>query len=251
VKAFFRRYYAPNNAVIVVAGDVKTDSVRRLVRQLFAGIPRGTAITRTVPAPFTVRDTAIVAEDHVQLPRLYLVWHTVRVYQPDDATLDVISYLLSGARNSRLTNTMVYQQEVASDVAAYNDSKKLDGDFAIIATARPGKNLNELRTTIEQQLARLAADGPTEHELQQARNALEATFLNRLEVVNAKADQLNQYYYFTGKPDGFQADLDRYRAVTADDVKRVVTQYLSGPRVMLSIVPEGKRDLAATRGAVQ
>lgn len=251
VKEFFRRNYAPNNAVVVIAGDVQTDSVRRLVRQLFADIPRGPDITRPVPAPFTVRDTTIVAEDKVQLPRLYLAWHTVRVYHPDDATLDVISYLLSGARNARLTNTMVYQQEIASDVFAYNDSKKLDGDFGIVATARPGKSLNELRVIIDQQLARLEAEGPTEHELQQARNALEAAFLNRLEVVNAKADQLNQYYYFTGKADGFQADLDRYRGVTADDVKRVVAQYLSGPRVMLSIVPEGKRDLAATRGAVQ
>ncbi|MEP7347306.1 MAG: pitrilysin family protein [Gemmatimonadaceae bacterium] len=251
VKGFFRQYYAPNNAVIVIAGDVRTDSVRQYVRQLFAGIPRGPAITRPTPAPFTTRDTSIVAEDRVQLPRLYLSWHTVRAYQPDDAALEVTSYLLSGARNARLTSSMVYQQELAGDVGAYNDTRKLDGEFAIVATARPGKHLNELRTAIEQQLARLAAEGPTERELQQARNALEAAFLNRLELVNAKADQLNQYYYFTGKADGFQADLDRYRAVTADDVKRVITQYLTGPRVMLSIVPQGKRDLAATRGNVQ
>jgi zinc protease len=251
VKGFFRQYYAPNNAVIVIAGDVRTDSVRQFVRQLFAGIPRGPAITRPTPAPFTAHDTSIVAEDRVQLPRLYLSWHTVRAYQPDDAALEVTSYLLSGARNSRLTSTMVYQQELAGDVGAYNDTRKLDGDFAIVATARPGKHLNELRAAVEQQLTRLASDGPTERELQQARNALEAAFLNRLELVNAKADQLNQYYYFTGKADGFQADLDRYRAVTADDVKRVITQYLTGPRVMLSIVPQGKRDLAATKGNVQ
>lgn len=251
VRDFFRTYYAPNNAVIVVAGAVRADSVRRLVRQLFSEIPRGPAIARPSPAPFTVRDTVIVAEDRVQLPRVYLAWHGVKAFHADDAAFDLVAYLLTGARNSRLTDVLVHREELATNVAAFNASKKLDGDFQIIATARPGKNLNQLRDVIDRELVRLATDGPTERELQQARNAIEAGFLNRLEFVNAKADQLNQYYYFTGNPDGFQADLDRYQAVTAEDVKRVVAMYLRPPRVMLSIVPQGRKDLAAARGAVQ
>jgi zinc protease len=251
VKDFFRRYYAPNNAVIVVAGAVKTDSVRRIVRQMFADIPRGPAITRPQPAPFTVRDTVIVAEDRVQLPRLYLNWHTGKSFTKDDAALDVVAYVLSGARNSRLTNALVYAQEVAKDVQASNNTRKLDGDFSIVATARPGKTLNDVRSAVEKEIARLAKDGPTARELEQAKNAREASFLNRLEFVDAKADQLNQYFYYTGKADGFQADIDLHRAVTADDVKRVVATYLTGPRVMLSIVPQGKKELAATREALQ
>jgi zinc protease len=251
VKDFFRQYYAPNNAVIVVAGAVRTDSVRRLVRQMFADIPRGPAITRATPPPFTVVDTVLVAEDRVQLPRLYLNWHGVKAFHRDDAALDVVSYLLTGARNSRLTNALVYEQETATGVNASNGSKKLDGDFAVIATARPGKHLDEVKRGIDRELARLAAEGPTARELQQSRNALESRFLNRLESVNGKAEQLNFYYYFSGIPDGFQAELDRIAAVTADDVKRVVATYLRGPRVMLSIVPTGKRNLAATREAVQ
>ena len=251
VKGFFRRYYAPNNAVIVVAGDVRADSVRRFVRRAFAGIPRGPAISRPAPAPFTVRDTAIVAEDRVQLPRLYLNWHAVRAYHADDAALDLAAYLLTGARNARLTSSLVYEQELASNVSASNDSKKLDGDFSVVATARPGKNLNEIKSAVSRQLSRLAAEGPSVRELEQAKNAFEAGFLNRLEFVSGKADQLNRYYYFTGDPDGFQADLDRYRSVTAADIKRVVARYLTGPRVMLSIVPQGRKELAATREAVQ
>lgn len=251
VKDFFRRYYAPNNATIVVAGAVKADSVRRLVRQYFGNIPRGPAIDRPDPAPFTVRDTAIVAEDRVQLPRLYLAWHTVKSSHADDAPLDILDYLLSGARNSRLTNTLVYEREIAGNVSAFSDTKRLDGDFSIVATARPGHGLDTLKATIDRELARLAADGPTARELEQARNAAEAAFLNRLEFVSAKADQLNAYYYFTGVPDGFQQELDRLRAVTAEDIKRVVRTYLTGPRVMLSIVPIGKRNLAATKGVVQ
>ena len=251
VKNFFRQYYAPNNAVIVVAGAVKTDSVQRSVRQLFADIPRGPAISRPAPSPFTVRDTVIVVEDQVQLPRLYMAWHGVRQYHADDAALDVAQYILSGARNARLTGALVYQQEIANDIRASNDAKKLDGDFNIVATARPGKTLNSVRAAIERELARLAADGPTPRELEQARNAIESSFLNRLEFVNAKAEQLNQYYYSTGNPDHFEQDLERHRAVSAMDVKRVVATYLTGPRVMLSIVPKGKRELAATRETAQ
>ena len=144
VKDFFRQYYAPNNAAIVIAGAVNTDSVRRLVRKYFGDIPRGPAIERNTPAPFTVRDTAIVAEDRVQLPRLYLGWHTVNNTHKDAAPLNILSYLLSGARNSRLTNNLVYQREIASSVSAFSDVKRLDGDYSIVATARPGKAGQEI-----------------------------------------------------------------------------------------------------------
>ena len=250
-KQFFREYYAPNNAAIVVAGAVRTDSVRRLVRQYFASIPRGPAITRPAPAPFTVRDTAIVAEDRVQLPRLYLAWHTVRAGHRDEPALDILSYILTGARNSRLTNGLVYELEVASSVSAFSDAKRLDGDYAIVATARPGHGLDTLKSAIDAALQRLATEGPTARELEQARNSRESSFLNQLEFINAKADQLNHYAYFTGQPDSFQRELDALRAVTADDIKRVITTYLQGPRVMLSIVPNGKPELAATRRVVQ
>ncbi|MFN8668173.1 MAG: pitrilysin family protein [Gemmatimonadaceae bacterium] len=250
-KEFFRKYYAPNNAVIVVAGDVKPDSVRALVRQLFADIPRGPAITRPTPAPIVPRDTVIVAEDRVQLPRVYLSWHAVPRWHPDDAALEVTQYLLSGARNARLTSAVVYEQELARDIYAQNDAKKLAGDFTVVATARPGKALNVVRDAIDRELVRLATDGPTDRELQQARNALESQFLNRLEFVNAKAEQLNEYYYFTGTADAFQRDLDRMQGVTAADVKRVVNQYLRAPRVTVSIVPTGKKALAATAGGAQ
>jgi zinc protease len=247
VKDFFRQYYAPNNATIVVAGAVKADSVRRLVRQMFAEIPRGPAITRPAPAPFTVRDTMIVAEDRVQLPRVYLAWHGVKAFHSDDAALDILAYLLSGARNSRLTSNLVYETEIAQSVFAYNDSKKLDGDFNVVATARPGLALDTLRLTILRQLQELAREGPSARELEQAKNATESGFLNRLEFITAKADQLNSYYYLTGQPDYFARDLDRYRAVTADDVKRVAAAYLLQPHVTLSIVPQGKKELAATK----
>ena len=247
VKDFFRRYYAPNNATLVVAGDVKPDDVRALVRKYFSDIPRGPAIDRPAPAAFAVRDTAIVLEDRVQLPRLYLNWHTVKGWHADDAALDIAAYVLAGSRTARLTQALVYSGEIATNVNAGQDGKRLDGDFSIIATARPGRGLDTLRTVIDAELARLAGEGPTARELEQARNAIEAAFLRGIERVAGKADRLNAYYYQTGNPDSFQADLDRYRAVTAADVQRVVRQYLRTNRVMASVVPQGKLDLAARK----
>ena len=251
VKDFFRRYYAPNNATIVVAGDVKPDDVRALVRKYFSDIPRGPAIQRPAPAPFTVRDTAIVLEDRVQLPRLFLSWHTVKGWAADDAALDIAAYVLAGSRTSRLTQALVYNGEIATSVQAYQDGKRLDGDFSVVATARPGRGLDTMRTVIDAELARLAADGPTARELGEALNATEASFLRGIERVGGKADRLNAYYYQTGTPDSFQADLDRYKAVTAADVQRAVRQYLRTTRVMASVVPQGKPELAAKKAVIQ
>lgn len=252
VKEFFRTYYTPNNATIVVAGDVKADSVRALVRQMFGEIPRGPAIpARPAPAPFTVRDTVVVLEDRVQLPRVYLAWHGVKEYSRDDAALDIAAYVLSGARNSRLTQALVYDREIATFASAFNSSGRVDGDFNIIANARLGVGLDTLQAVVDAELRKLAATPPTAREIEQAKNAIEAQFLNRLEFTSAKADQLNSYYYATGEPDFFQRDLDRYRAVTAADVQRVVHQYLLGSRVTLSVVPQGQPALAATKRVVQ
>ena len=250
VKDFFRRYYAPNNATLVVAGDVKTDEVRALVRQYFSAIPRGPAIERPAPAPLAFPDTTVILEDRVQLPRVYLTWHTVKSTHADAAALQVAAYILAGARTSRLTQALVYQGELATGVQAYHDGKRLDGDFSVVATARPGKGLDTLQATIDQNLQRLVSDGVTAREIDQARNAIEASFLRSIQTVGGKADQLNEYYYQTGNPDGFQDDLERLRAVTAADVQRVVRTYLQAPRVMISVVPQGKRELAAKKKGV-
>jgi zinc protease len=250
VKDFFRKWYAPNDAAIVVAGDVRTDSVRALVRHYFGAIPRGPAIERrtAVPPVRLARDTIGVLEDHVQLPRLYYRWHTVKDYGPDDAALDLAAYVLTGAKNSRLTQKLVYELQIASEASASHDAKRMDGDFNVFVTARPGKTLPELQRVVDSVLARLAAEGPTARELEQAKNSTEKDYLNALERVGTKANILNEYYYFVGRPDAVQWDLDRYRAVTAADVQRVVRQYLLAPKAVLSIVPQGKRELAVQAG---
>jgi len=246
VKDFFRRYYAPDNASIVVAGDVKTAEVQALVRKYFGAIPRGPGVVRPGPSPVTLtKDSTAVLEDRVQLPRLYLSWPTVDVLHADDPALNVAAYVLAGAKNARLTQPIVYEEQLASEVMAWQDGGRLAGMFGVLATARPGHDLAELQGRIDAILRRLADDGPTAAELTQARTALEARFYRGAEMVADKADLLNEFYAEYGVPDAFQKDLDRLRAVTAADVQRVVKARLLAPRAMISVVPTGKTEMAA------
>jgi len=248
VRRFFQTYYTPNNATVAIAGDISPRDARALVERYFGDIARGPAVTRTPPpAVHLTAGVAAVLEDRVQLPRVYDAWHTVKAFADDDAVLDVVANVLAGGRSSRLYRRLVYELQIATDVAAFQDGSRIDGKFEIFATARPGHELAELQRVIDEELEKLAAEGPTAREVERARNTFEAQFLSRMERVGGfggKADQLNFYNYFVGSPDYFQKDLDRYGRVTAAGVQRAVKTYLTGAhRVVLSVVPQGKPEL--------
>jgi zinc protease len=265
VRRFFQTYYTPTNATLAIAGDITARDARQLVERYFGDIPRGPAVTRRPPPP--VQPTGVVGavlEDRVQLPRVYDAWHTVKAFSADDATLDVLANVLAGGRSSRLYRRLVYELQIATDIVAFQDGGRIDGKFEIYATARPGHDLGELQRVIDEELKQLADEGPTAREVQRAQNTFEAQFLSRMERVGGfggKADQLNFYNYFVGTPDYFQKDLDRYRKVTPAVVQRAVRTYLTsggggrggrgggGGRVVLSVVPQGKPELAVKEGA--
>ncbi|HET7296445.1 MAG TPA: insulinase family protein, partial [Gemmatimonadales bacterium] len=217
----------------------------------FGEIPRGPALTRTPPpAVRLAADVRATLEDRVQVPRVYDVWHTVKAFADDDATLDVVANVLAGGRSSRLYRRLVYERQIATDVVAFQDGSRLDGKFELWATARPGHDLTELARAIDEEVSALARDGPTPREVQRAQNTFEAQFLSRMERAGGKADQLNFYNYFVGTPDYFERDLDRYRKVTPEAVQRAVRTYFTGAhRVVLSVVPQGKPELAVREGA--
>jgi zinc protease len=253
VKDFFRRYYAPDNATITIAGDFDPDSAKAWVRKYFGQIPRSTSpITRpTAPAISRTRDTVLVLEDRVQLPRLYYTWHGVKAFSTDDAALDAVADVIAGGKSSRLYRTLVYEKQLAQDVRMSNQSQKLDGMIQLVVTARPGVTPQEIDAEITRTLNALIADGPSERELTRVKNGMRASMLDGLSNVASKAFRLSYYNYLTGQPDYLAQDLARYDALTTATVQRAARTYLAGtPRVVLTIVPEGKRSVALTAATI-
>ena len=250
VKNFFRTYYAPNNATLSIAGDFSSDSVKKLIESYFGSIPRGPAIAArpTIPDERLARDTFLVLEDRVQLPRLFYAWRSVKAFAPDDAALDVLAYVLAGDKNSRLYRTLVYDRQVAQDVNASQQSGRLDGQFGVDVTPKPGQSAALMAQLTNAEIQRVIDSGITPRELARAQNTIRARFLDRLASVLGKADQLNFYNYVAGTPDYVQQDAERYDRVTAADVQRVARTYLGAPRVVLTVVPEGKKEMMVNGG---
>ena len=250
VKDFFRTYYAPNNATLVIAGDFKRDSAIAWVNRYFGAIPRGPQLPpRPVVPAFTVpRDTFLVQEDKVTLPRLYETWHSVKLFHPDDAALDVLADVLAGDKNSRLYKRLVFDMQIAQDVNAFQLSGRLDGYFQISVTPKPGQTPTRMAALVSEELGKIVRDGVTPRELARSLNSRRASFLDQLGSVLGKSDRLASYDYTAGTPDYAQQDLARYERVTAADVQRVAAEYLNKPKVVLTVVPEGKRQLMVSGG---
>jgi zinc protease len=248
VQNFFKTYYAPNNATLAIAGDFNPAEVKKLVEQYFSTIPRGPEVKRrvTVPAVTIPRDTFLILEDKVQLARVFYTWHTVKGYSKDDAALDILAQILANDKNSRLYKKLVYDMQTAQSVRAFQNGSRLDGRFRLDFTPKPGQKVSDIDRVVRAEIANIIANGVTQRELQRAQNVYKSNFLNDLASVLGKAEVLNSYNYFIGNPDYVQQDAARYDRVTAADVQRVARTYLGQPKVVLTVVPEGKKEMMLT-----
>ena len=246
VVEFNKKYYAPSNASLVVAGDIDPVATRKLVEKWFGDIKAGPA-----PEPMTIPGVALTGvtkktvTDKVQLPRIYLAWLTPPHFVPGDAALDMVADALAGGKNSRLYKRLVYDMQIAQDVQAYQASQQLSSYFLIQATARPGHTVDELIKVIDEEIAKLQTVTPDAHETERSINTIEASFFKRMEQVGGfggKADQLNAYFTATGDPDYFNEDLARYRAMSPSDVRAAAAKFLPlDRRVELTVLPEGAK----------
>jgi zinc protease len=249
VTDFFKTYYVPANASLVIAGDIDPARTRALVEKWFSDVKAGPEPPPIAPAP--ARLTSVVREtmeDRVQLPRIYLAWLTPALFAPADADLDLVAHVLAGGKNSRLYKRLVYDLQIAQGVSATQDSAALGSQFVIVVTAKPAPGaaakspqamLDDVRTIVDEELERLRNEPPTERELQRAVNQIEAEYYEALESVGGKADQLNAYYTSTGDPDFFNEDVSRYRAGSVVDVQAAVLRWLpAGRRVELTVLPK-------------
>ena len=250
VREFFRKYYAPQNASLVVAGDINPAEARKRIEYWFADVKPGKQADKIEVPPAGL--STVVTEtltDRVQLPRLYLVWMTPALYAPGDSALDVAANVLAGGKNSRLYKRLVYDMQVAQDVSAFQESNGLQSLFRIQVTARPSSDppaqtLAKLKALVDEELGKLRNAPPSDREVQRAVNQTEASFYARMETVGGfggKADQLNGYYFQAGDPDFFNEDLARYLSLQANDIQAAVRRWLpSDKRLELSVVPAPK-----------
>jgi len=248
VKAFFATHYHPGNASLAIAGAIDPARAFALAEHYFSELPPGPTRQAVTPPTFAPAASRLVLEDRVELPRLYLSWHGPRMFAPGDAEMDLVADLLGNGKTSRLYKTLVYDRRVATEVAAFQQSRELAGFFQVVATAAPGHTLDELEAVIVDEIARLADDGPTSDELSRVKAQAEAQFVYRLQTVGGfggKSDQLNAYNIFVGDPAFFERDLARYLVVTPEQLAAATAQYVQSPgRVSVSVVPAGRLSLA-------
>jgi zinc protease len=248
VRAFFRTYYHPANASLALAGDVDTERAFALAEEYFGDIPAGEKPRPVEASAELPREIRLVLEDRVELPRVYIAWHSPAMFAEGDAEADLLADLVANGKTSRLYRTLVYDKRLALDVSAYQHSREISSFFLLAATAAPGQSLTEIVAIIDQHIHALAEEGPTGAEMERGLAQAEAHFMYRLQTVGGfggKSDQLNAYNVFRGNPDFFAGDLERYRRATPLTVRHTARKYLAfDRRVLLSIVPRGQAALA-------
>ena len=248
VKAFFRRFYTPSNASLTIAGDFDPDRAMRLVERYFGDIPPGEPINRTglMDSGLSGR-VSMTMGDRVQLPRLYMVWPSPALFDRDQAPLELLSVVLADGKSSRLHRSLVYEKQIARDVGVFNASLEIAGALYVQATASPGHGLDEIEGAVQDELERVRREPPTDHEVARARNRILNQHVFQLEQLGGfggRADQLNYYNTMAGDPGAVNTDLDRYMAVTGEEVRRAASSVLGDNLVRLSVVP--KTDLTSS-----
>ena len=246
VKNFFRLYYAPNNAILTIVGDFDPAQTKAWISKYFSGIPKGKPITRPKIEPVTLSaEKHLLFEDKVPVPRLYLQWPTVGAGHEDQYALSVLGPVLAGARTARLTKALVYDKPAAASISAFQSTSEDVGEFQVTVTPRPGTTLGALEKEINAIIERLKKEGPTAQEVQAAVAPQELQFVSGLQSNLGKSFRLAEGAGYHGDPGYFRTEYEKRRAVTPEDVKRVANKYLTGGRVILSVVPMGKPELAA------
>ena len=242
IKSFFRMYYAPSNASLAIVGDFDPKTVREKVERYFGDIAPGPPISRFGRMDSDLAgQVSMTMRDKVQLPRTYMVWPTGPAFDDQEASLDILSTVLGDGKSSRLHHKLVLEKQIARDVRVYHHGQEIAGEFFVQATANPGQSLHDIEAIIDEEIARIASEPPTEREIMQAKNRIQSHHIRQLEKIGGfggRADLLNYYNTNLGDPSAINTDLDRYLAVTSDQIKQSAQLILSSSNVRLTVLPE-------------
>lgn len=246
VRQFFRTWYVPNNATLVIAGDIDPQATRALVDKYFGPIPSGSLPVRPAAAAASLSsETRLEIEAGVELPRVVVAWHSPAFFAPGDAELDLLGRVLAAGKTSRLYKRLVYDDQIAQDVSANQSSGQLGSKFEITATAKPGHSAEELLAAIDAELAKLQDGGPTDAELARARAAFLAQEAFGLDRVGTRADMMSTYAHYLGDPGYLPKDIARYEGATTTGVRDAARTWLpAGKRVVALVRPTKGAPLA-------
>lgn len=241
VRNFFSTYYAPNNASLVLGGNFDINTSVKLIGKYFGEIQRSNSIPSINSPGQKLKETnRIIHKDNVQLPRLYMAWHSDKAFGPDDAALDILADILSSTKNSRLQKNLLYDNQIALDVSSFQYSARLAGSFIIVSTAKPGVEIEKIKAEILKEIDFLISNGISDEELLRAKNSYKSAFIYSLQKLDTIVDHINHYNYFLNEPDSFIFDLNRYEKVTARDVINAAEKILNKPYTELNIIPKQK-----------
>ena len=243
LKDFYNRYYAPGNAVLLIAGDIDTAITKGLIEKYFGPIAAGPAIQRAVvpaiPPPHNERRLAM--EANINLPRGQMVWNTVPVFAPGDAELDLLANVLGEGRSSRLYQRLVHDLKIAQAVSANHGSRMHGGSFEIDYSAMQGHTLAEIEKVVDDELDKLRAQPPTTEEIERARNQVKTDLLRGMEPLSGLATRLLYYDVFAGEPGYLRRDLERYDTATPESLGTWTKKILSkNARVVVTVEPNAK-----------
>ncbi|PBQ34006.1 peptidase M16 [Sphingobacteriaceae bacterium] len=246
LKRFYMRWYGANNAVLTVAGDVKTEEVLVLAQKYFGKIDKGPAVTNQVVAPFKLdADRYISYEDNVKFPMLNIAYPTTPANTKDDAALDVLAEILSGSQGSPLYKSFIESKKAVS-AQAYQYSRELAGQFQIVIRANAASSLADIEKELKTVLAEWEKKGATDDDIVKFKAQFQSNLYNQLSTVQGKGASLASYYTLTKDANNLKKEIARYMSVTKADVMRVYTTYVKNkPAVILSCLPKGKGDMRA------
>ncbi|MFQ6676931.1 MAG: M16 family metallopeptidase [Fidelibacterota bacterium] len=248
VRDFYEKWYGPNNATMVIAGDINKRQVKKFVEKYFGEIKSGPVFEDPKPIPVQLNETKkLYYEDNfASSPRLTMVFPTVDQRHPDAAALELFGQLLGDGKKAPLYKVIVEEKKLAPTLYSYNGAQEIAGTFKIVVNAFPTSNLTEVESAIHESFSRFEIDGFTDEDLERLKAKYETGFYRGISSVLSKGFQLAQYNEYYGSPDAIAEELQKVLDVNMDDIKRVYKKYIKGQNyVMTSFVPKGKVDLAA------
>ncbi|WP_108802502.1 pitrilysin family protein [Aquimarina sp. Aq107] len=248
VKEFYDKYYGPNNATLVLAGDFETADAKAMIEKYFGEIKKRQPVEKLKVQNVTLSETKrFMHEDNfATTAQLNMVWPTVEQYTDDAYALDFLGELLSEGKKAPLYKVLVKEKELTSDTNAWNRSMEIAGKFRVNVTANEGKSLADIEAGVFEAFKKFEEEGITDTDIERIKAGLETQFYNGISSVLGKSFQLAQYNVFAEDPGFITQDIENIKAVTKEDVLRVYNKYIKGkPYVITSFVPKGKVDLAA------